>query len=126
VRGAARRIALVLGVVLGITGLASALVGLLAGSSLARSISVGFYLVGCFLIVLGFFSGVRGPVRPRGKVEDERPLASSFGVGVFWSGVRTATTDERTDALATAWVFLLLGIALIVAGVLVDSRVGFT
>lgn len=125
-RGAARRIATLVGVVLGITALASALVGLLAGASLVRSISVGLYIVGCFLIVLGFFSGIRGPVRPKGKVEDEMPMAASFGTGIFASGIRTATSDERVDALSTAWLFLVLGAALVVAGVLVDSRVGFT
>jgi hypothetical protein len=90
-----------------------------------RSVSVGFYIVGCFLIVLGFFSGLRGPVRPKGKEEDQRPLGAVLGIGVFSSGVRTATSDERTDALATAWFFLLLGITLFVAGIVVDSRVGF-
>jgi uncharacterized membrane protein HdeD (DUF308 family) len=126
VLAAARRLAVVLAVVVGVTGLISALTGLLAGSSLTRAMSVGFYLVGCFLIVMGFFSGVRGPVRPRGKEEDAPPLAASFGVGVFWSGVRTATAGERYDALTSAWLFLLLGVGLVIAGVLVDSRVGFT
>jgi hypothetical protein len=125
-RGALRRIAILLAVVLGVTGVASAAFGLLLGASLARSVSTGYYIVGCFLIVVGFFSGVRGPVRPKGKVEDEKPIASTFGVGIFWSGARTATVEERTDALASAWLFLLVGVALVVAGVLVDSRVGFT
>ena len=125
-RGAARRIVILLVVALGITGVASAGLGLLLGASVTRSLSAGYYLVGCFLIVIGFFSGVRGPVRPRGKEEEAPPVASTFGVGLFWSGVRTATADERVDALATAWLFLLLGIALVIAGVVVDSRVGFT
>jgi hypothetical protein len=125
VRAAARRIAVLLAVVLGITASAAALIGLLTGTSLSRSVSVGFYIVGCFLIVLGFFSGLRGPVRPRGSEEDQRPLGAVLGIGVFSSGIRTATSDERTDALATAWLFLLLGATLFVAGILVDSRVGF-
>jgi len=127
VRGAARRIATLVAVVLGITACASALVGLLAGASLGRAVSAGCYVVGCFLIMLGFFSGIRGPVRPRGKEEeDARPLAAWFGTGIFWSGARTATVDERVDALSTAWLFLALGVGLVLAGVLVDSRVGFT
>jgi hypothetical protein len=125
VGGAARRIVVLLGVVLGITAAAGTLVGLLTGTSVTRSVSVGFYIVGCFLIVLGFFSGLRGPVRPRGKEEGERPLGAILGIGVFSSGVRTATSDERTDALATAWLFLLLGATLFVAGIVVDTRVGF-
>ena len=124
-RGAARRIATLVAVVLGITALASALVGLLAGASLSRAVSTGLYIVGCFLIVLGFFSGVRGPVRPRGKEEDAPALSASFGIGILASGIRTATADERVDALSAAWLFLLLGVGLVLAGVLVDSRVGF-
>jgi hypothetical protein len=123
-RGAARRLAILLGVFMGVTALVSALVGLAAGSSLARSVSTGLYIVGCFLVVLGFFSGIRGPVRPRAKEEEDmRPLSAFFGSGI-WGGVRTATSDERTDALATAWLFLVLGVVLVVAGVVVDSRVG--
>ena len=124
--GAARRIATLVAVVLGITACASAIVGLLSGASLGRAVSAGFYIVGCFLIVLGFVSGVRGPVRPKGKDEDARPLAAWFGTGIFGSGARTATADERVDALSTAWLFLALGVGLVLAGVLVDSRVGFT
>lgn len=123
-RGAARRIVILFGSVLGVTALVSALVGLLAGSDLTRSVSAGFYLVGCFLVVLGFFSGLRGPVRPRGRGEEERPLSAFFGSGL-WGGVRTASSDERADALGTAWFFLALGVASVLAGVLVDSRVSF-
>ena len=123
-RGAARRIASLVGFVLGVTALVSMLVGLMAGSSVTRSVSAGFYVVGCFLVVLGFFSGLRGPVRPRGRDEvDERPLSAFFTSGL-WGGVRTASSDERADALATAWFFLLLGIVLVLTGVVVDSRVG--
>jgi hypothetical protein len=125
-RGALRRIAILVGVIAGITAFVSLLSGLLAGSSVSRSLSVGFYLVGCFLLVLGFFAGVRGPVRPREKEGEAAPLAASFGVGVFWSGVRNATPDELTDTISTAWLMLLLGIGLIAAGVFFDSRVGFT
>ena len=126
VRGAARRIALLVGVVAGITALVSALVGLLGGASLQRSVSAGFYIVGCFLILMGFFSGVRGPVRPKGGDVEKEPVAAPFGVGIFWSGVRKASPDERLDARSTTWLFLLLGIGLILGGVLVDSKVGFT
>jgi hypothetical protein len=124
-RGAARRIAVLVAVVFGATAAVSALLGLLAGASLDRAISVGFYLVGSLFIILGFFSGVRGPLRPRGGDDDTSPGAL-FGVGIFSSGARTATTEERLDARATAWLFLLLGGGLVLAGILVDSRVGVT
>lgn len=121
--GAARRIAVLVLAVFGTTAAASALLGLLAGSSVERSVSLGFYLVGCVLVVLGVFSGIRGPVRPKGGPEDAGPLAA-FGGSIFSSGARMATTDERSEARALAWLFLLLGIGLVLAGVLVDSRVG--
>ena len=124
-RGAARRLVLILAFVLGVTAVVSALVGGIGGTSLTRSVSTGFYIVGCFLVVLGFFSGLRGPVRARAKdeAEDMRPMSAFFTSGL-WGGVRSATADERTDALATAWLFLALGVVLVLAGVLVDSRVG--
>jgi hypothetical protein len=125
VRGAARRIVVLVAVVFGVTAAVSALLGLLAGSSLDRAVSVGFYLVGSLFIILGFFSGVRGPLRPRGRDDASSPGAL-FGMGIFSSGARMATADERIDARATAWLFLLLGIGLVLAGVLVDSRVGLT
>ena len=125
-RGALRRLGILVGVVAGITALVSLLAGLLAGSSVSRSLSVGFYIVGCFLVVLGFFAGVRGPVRPKEKEGETAPLAASFGVGVFWSGIRNATPDELTETISTAWLMLLLGVGLIAAGVVFDSRVGFT
>lgn len=126
VRGAARRIALLVGFVAGVTACVSALVGLLGGASLQRSVSVGFYIVGCFLVLMGFFSGVRGPVRPKERDGEKEPVAAPFGVGIFWSGVRNASPDEQLDARSTAWLFLLLGMGLILGGVLVDSKVGFT
>ncbi len=120
---AARRIALLVAAVMGLTVAGSALVGVLAGTEIGRAVSTGLYVVGCFLVVLGFFSGVRGPVRPRGD-DDREPAGALFGVGLAGRGARTATTDERADARATTWLFIGLGMALIVAGILTDSKVG--
>ena len=120
----ARRIALIVRVVAGLTVVVSALAGLLFGAGLSRSISTGLYLVGCFFVVLGFFSGVRGPVRPRGKDDDADAGGSLFGVGISGRGARTATSEERADARGTTWLFIALGMALIVAGIVADSRVG--
>ena len=41
------------------------------GASLSRALSLGFYAVGAFLLVAGFFMGNRGPVRLRGQPGDE-------------------------------------------------------
>ena len=89
------------------TALASSAIGLHAGSSLARSLSVGFYLVGCGALVLGFALAVRGPVR-LGKSEQR--------------GFRVVTRDERDDAIADSALLVVLAIALLVLGVLADPR----
>jgi hypothetical protein len=119
---ALRRLGLLLvGTAIGVGG-AAALIGLAAGSSIERAVSVAFYLVGAFLIVLGFFAGNRGPLRPRATGEGE-PIAGMFGIGVSMRGARTASGDERQDALATAAIFLGVGIWLILLGVVADASV---
>jgi len=127
VRDAAKRIVALVAVVAGITALVSLVVGLLLGADVARSLATGFYVVGCFLIVLGFFAGVRGPLRPRTPAggEERDAVGGLFGIGVSARGVRRATSEERADALATTWLFLAIGVALVALGVVADPRVGF-
>ena len=114
---AARRFLTLLGVTAAVVAAASALLGLLLGTSGWRSVSVGFYLVGSFLLVAGFFMGNRGPTRLRGEPGEE----GVWGLGRK-KGVRMATADERREALANTAIFVTLGVALIVVGVLADSR----
>lgn len=114
---AARRFLALLGITAGVVAAASALLGLLLGTSVWRSVSVGFYLVGSFLLVAGFFMGNRGPTRLRGEPGEE----GVWGLGRK-KGVRMATADERREALANTAIFVTLGVALIVVGVLADSR----
>jgi hypothetical protein len=89
-------------------------VGFLAGSNPDRSISVGFYVVGCLLLVCGFFVGNRGPARPKG--EEGPPL-----IGPRF--MRWATPEEREDTLNISAVFVTIGFILVVLGAVVDSRV---
>ena len=117
-----RRIARIVAVVAGLTVLVSVLVGLAVGADLDRAVSTGLYLVGSFFLVLGVFAGLRGPVRPRGSDDDRDAGGGLFGMGIFGRGARTATSEERADARATTWLFIGLGVALIVVGVLVDGR----
>ena len=49
------------------TAAISALFGALIGASLDRSIALGFYGLGCFLMVSGFFVGNRGPARVKSE-----------------------------------------------------------
>jgi hypothetical protein len=122
VRGAARRIVLLFGASIVVIAVVSALIGLALGGSASRSAATGLYLVGCFLLVLGVFAGVRGPLRPAGEPDEGDALGSLLGVGIFAKGVRQATTDERSDARATAWLFLAVGITMILVGIVLDPR----
>ncbi|HEX6724896.1 MAG TPA: hypothetical protein VF073_06595 [Gaiella sp.] len=119
---AARRIVLLFGLATIAIAAVSALIGLAFGAPATRSASTGLYLVGCFLIVLGVFAGVRGPLRPSGDAEDAEPMGGLLGVGIFSKGVRQATSDEHEDARSTAWLFLALGAVMVVVGIVVDPR----
>jgi hypothetical protein len=97
----------------GMTLLISLSAALLLDESVARAISVGFYLVGSFLTVAGFFVGNRGPVR----------LKRDVGVPLFGSRiVRWATPEEREESINTSAIYVVLGFALIFLGVLADTR----
>src|SRR5262245_22938568 len=103
----------------------TALAALALGGSVERAVSLAYYLVGAFLLVLGFFAGSRGPLRPRGSDEGAGadPVAGIFGIGIGARGARRATEGERMDAVATAGIFIAAGIWLILLGVLVDGSV---
>jgi hypothetical protein len=122
-RAALRRLALLLvGTAVGTAALSLA-VGLLLGASPSRSVSVGLYLVGCFLLVSGFFVGNRGPARLRGDDAEGGAMGGMFGLGVGARRLRWATLEEREEAISNSAIFVTLGLALILLGVLADSRV---
>jgi hypothetical protein len=114
---ALRRFAQFLVVIGGGTAILSALFGLLIGASVLRSIAVGFYLIGSFLLLVGFLFGNRGPVRPKGE---------DTGGDVFFGfgsrRLRWATREEQEEAINTSAVFLPIGLVLIVLGVASDTR----
>lgn len=116
--GALRRFAGLLLVLAAGTVACSLAIGLAAGSSISRSLSIGFYLIGSFLLVSGFFVGNRGPVRTKGD---------DFGVPMFGPlmrhrMLRWATPEEREESLSISVVFVALGVVLILFGVLADTR----
>ncbi len=88
--------------------------GIALGADAARSISVGFYLTGSFMLVAGFFVGNRGPVRFRR--DKEAPL--------FWGSrfVRWAEPAERDENINLSAIFVVLGFVLILIGVVADNR----
>src|SRR5205823_10311978 len=117
VRAAVRRFCLLLAGAAALTVLASLFFGLLAGVAAGRSISVGFYLVGSFLLIGGFFMGNRGPLRLK-REDQELPFVPFLGSRV----VRWATPDEREEAINTSALYVALGLVLILLGVVADSR----
>jgi hypothetical protein len=64
---AARRFGIIVGSIVGGTAVLALLLGLAFGSSVSRSLSVGWYSVGSVLLISGFFVGNRGPARPEGE-----------------------------------------------------------
>ena len=91
----------------------SLVIGFLIGASPGRSIAIGFYLVGSFWLVSGFFVGNRGPVR----------LKNDIGAPLFGSRfVRWATPEEREETINMSAVYVLLGFVLILLGFAADTR----
>lgn len=109
-----RRLALLTAAVTAGTAVVSVVVGLIAGASLTRSLSLGFYGVGCFTLVAGFFVGNRGPTRTRGSEAGWLPGRRRL---------RWARREEQEDTLANSALFIVVGLVLVVVGLAVDPRV---
>lgn len=90
------------GVVVGGTAAVSLLVGLAAGTSAQRAVSLGFYAVGCLAMVIGFAFGTQNPFR--GLADRKGP-------------------EEHRENRAIAVVLIVGGLLLLLIGVGVDSRV---
>src|SRR3954464_7700382 len=110
---AARRFAVLLGAIVGGTGAMALLLGFAFGSSVSRSLSVGWYIVGSILLISGFFIGNRGPARPEGE---------GWNVFSLRRWVRWATPDEQRESLSLSAFLVVLGFLLIALGVVADSR----
>ncbi len=116
---ALRRLSLVVVLAVGVTAAGSLLIGALLGSALDRSLSLGFYFVGSFLLVAGFFVGNRGPAR----VKSETAGPSILGFGMYGERrLRWATPGEQLETIRSSGVFISLGVMLILIGTIVDSR----
>ncbi len=116
---ALRRLVFVVLLTSGVTAAGALLIGALVGSSLDRSLALGFYSMGCFLLVAGFFVGNRGPAR----VKSESAGPSVLGFGMFGERrLRWATPGEQLETIRSSGVFITLGVILIVIGTIIDSR----
>jgi hypothetical protein len=113
VAAAARRFGIIVASVVGGTAAIALLLGVALGSTVSRSLSLGWYIVGSTLLISGFFVGNRGPSRPQGEGWSPFSLRR-------W--VRWATPDEQRETLSLSAVLVVLGFLLIALGVLADTR----
>jgi hypothetical protein len=113
VRSALRRLAVIYGSIVAATVVISAVLGLIAGASIERSLAIGFYVAGAILLVGCFVVGARGPLRGQTREGENTSLIGA-------RKVRTATPDERSEATRTALLLFALGLSLVVIGSLFD------
>ena len=116
---AIRRFVLLVLLASGFTAVVALLIGALLGASADRSVALGFYLMGCFLLLCGFFLGNRGPARV--ESESARPVMLPFG-SFGARQLRWATAGEQNETIMSSAVFISLGITIIIIGTLIDSR----
>ena len=102
-----------------LTAAVSLLFGLLAGGSANRSLVLGFYLTGCFLLVCGFFVGNRGPTRV--KSESAGAVVVPF-VGVGSRSLRWASLREQNETINNSALFVCLGLVLVAVGIALDTQ----
>jgi hypothetical protein len=117
---ALRRLAFVTVLALGVTVILSLLLGLLIGSSVNRALTLGFYLGGCFLLVVGFFIGNRGPARIKGEDTLGPTMVPVPGAGA--RRLRWATLTEQNETINNSAVFISLGLLLVALGAIIDTR----
>jgi hypothetical protein len=108
-----RRLATILGSLIAATVLVALLIGVAAGSSVGRSVSVGLYVLGIMLLVGCFVFGVRGPLRGVSSTGQSVPVIAA-------RRIRTATADERTESTKVSLLLFVLGIAIVVLGSAID------
>ena len=117
---ALRRLAFVLVLALGVTVVLSLLLGLLIGAGVNRSLTVGFYLGGSFLLIVGFFVGNRGPARVKGEDTIGPTMLPIPGAGS--RRLRWATLGEQNETINNSALFISLGLILVALGAAIDTR----
>ena len=112
-RAALRRVGILFGTLAGGSAVVALLIGVPAGASLSRALSLGWYAVGSVLLIGGFFVGNRGPARPQGE---------GWALFSMRRWVRWATPDEQRESISLSALLVILGFVLIVLGAIVDTR----
>jgi hypothetical protein len=105
---------------LGVTAVLSLLLGLLIGASVNRALTLGFYLGGSFLLIVGFFVGNRGPARVKGEDTLGPTMLPIPGAGS--RRLRWATLGEQNETINNSAVFISLGLILVALGAVIDTR----
>jgi hypothetical protein len=111
---AGRRFGTILAGVSAATAVVSLPLGLLLGAPIDRSLAVGWYLVGCALLLGGFFFGNRGPFRvanEEGLVGLRRPR-----------GIRPVSGLEQEETFNLSGVLVLVGLIMLALGAAVDPK----
>jgi hypothetical protein len=111
-----RRFAVLAVTVLAITIALGLAYDALGGVSIRRALSVTGYALGALFVVLGVFHGLRPPLR----IDNEEGSPGLFGVLLTRGKVRTATDQEREEALGSSVLLVSLGAILIVFGAFLD------
>lgn len=96
------------------------LLALTASSSVRRALTLGFYLVGSFLLLAGFFVGSRG--RARVDTGEGEQGGARLGSVRRARRVRAATADEQRETVGTSAIFIALGLILLAVGVALDAE----
>lgn len=100
------------------TAVVSLIVGALLGAGVDRSLALGFYLAGSFMILAGFFVGNRGPARVKGDSDAVGGIFTFFGT----RRVRWANLREQNETISNSAVFVSLGFVLILVGFAFDAK----
>jgi len=111
---AARRFFTLLAGIAIVTAVVSLLLGLGLGARANRSLAVGFYLVGCTLLLGGFFTGNRGPFR---VANEERMVGLRRP-----RGVRVVSGEEQAESFNMSGLLVLTGVVLLALGAAIDSN----
>ena len=111
-----RRFAVLAAVILLIAIVLGLAYDVLADVSIRRALSVTGYALGALFVVLGVFHGLRPPLR----IDNEEGSPGLFGVLLTRGKVRTATEQEREEALGSSVLLVSLGAVLLVFGALFD------